>query len=192
MIKLKLLSTGKIKNTKKTIYTINVLKSKMRTKKIKDNRSEKQRLRDFAVFAIKEKRISLVNGIEVNKATTIAIFIKYKELFGIEVKEGYIKYRKERGSKFGSKPIKDKLEDGFVYFVVNEKQAICKIGYSVSPAKRLKELQTGCPYPLHVQKTVVGDIEMERLFHKIYNEYRLEGEWFKLQGELKTFVYPNR
>lgn len=158
----------------------------------RDNRTEHQRLRDFAVFAMKEKRIRIVNGMNILKASNTDIFIKYKELFGIDVKEGYYKYRKLKGGKWGSKPIKDKLEDGFVYFVINEKQAICKIGYSVSPAKRLKELQTGCPYPLHIQKTVVGDIEMERLFHKIYKEYRLEGEWFKLEGKLKTFIYFDR
>lgn len=158
----------------------------------KDNRTEHQRLIDFAVFALKEKRIRVINGASLSNANGSDIFIKYKELFGIDVKDGYVKYKKSKGGKWGSKPTKDKLEDGFVYFVINEKQSICKIGYSVSPAKRLKELQTGCPYPLHIQKTVVGDIEMERLFHKIYKEYRLEGEWFKLEGKLKTFIYFNR
>lgn len=164
----------------------------IKTKKRVHNKSEREVLRNYALFALKEKRIRVIDGIDLFKSTTSKIFVKYKELFGIDVKEGYKKNKRSRGGKWGSKPVKDRIEDGFVYFIINEEYKICKIGYSVSPANRLKHLQTSSPYLLKIQKTVVGDIQMERLFHKIYKDYRLEGEWFRLEGELKTFVYSNR
>lgn len=85
--------------------------------------------------------------------------------------------------------IKKKPEFGFVYFIGNLDKNICKIGFSYSPNKRLKELQTGNPFPLVVFKTVKGDLKMEKTFHLIYRQYRTSGEWFRIEGELKYFIF---
>lgn len=160
--------------------------------KNKQQQSKRQVLRNFAIFKLKEKRIRIVNGSKVSYATTKDLFLRYKELYGIDVEEGFKQHKKQKAGGFRLSQIKDRIEKGFVYFIINEQNSICKIGYSVSPANRLKELQTSCPYTLHIQKTVVGDIKMERLFHKIYKEYNINGEWFSLKGELKSFVFSNR
>lgn len=155
----------------------------------KNWKGRKNQIRLFAIYRLKERRIRLVNGVPIFKAKADDIFIKYKEVIGDTLEEDY---KKNKPSRFSGKKIKDRLEDGFVYFAINEEHAMCKIGYSVSPSKRLKELQTSCPYILKIQKTVVGDIQMERLFHKIYKDYKITGEWFKLIGELKRFVFSER
>lgn len=84
--------------------------------------------------------------------------------------------------------VKKQPEFGFVYFIGNSEKNICKIGFSYSPNKRLKELQTGNPFPLFVFKTVKGDMQMEKTFHFLYRQYRTQGEWFKIEGELKKFI----
>lgn len=84
--------------------------------------------------------------------------------------------------------VKKRPEFGFVYFIGNSEKNICKIGFSYSPSKRLKELQTGNPFPLFIFKTVKGDMLMECIFHKIYRQYHTQGEWFKIEGTLKRFI----
>ncbi|MEU8617355.1 GIY-YIG nuclease family protein [Streptomyces sp. NPDC048623] len=53
-----------------------------------------------------------------------------------------------------------------------------KIGTSVNPSKRLKELQTGNPDRLEVLWTAPGGRELESALHQTFNAYRIEGEWF--------------
>ncbi|AJT62476.3 hypothetical protein T261_0787 [Streptomyces lydicus] len=53
-----------------------------------------------------------------------------------------------------------------------------KIGTSVSPEKRLKELQTGNPDRLEVLWYTSGGRELEALLHQAFADHRVEGEWF--------------
>ncbi|MFD4862470.1 GIY-YIG nuclease family protein [Streptomyces atratus] len=53
-----------------------------------------------------------------------------------------------------------------------------KIGTSVSPEKRLKELQTGNPDRLEVLWYTSGGRELEALLHRAFADHRVEGEWF--------------
>jgi predicted GIY-YIG superfamily endonuclease len=59
-----------------------------------------------------------------------------------------------------------------------------KIGLSKHPEKRLKQLQTGFPYKLHVHYTHEVDEKqvrnVEKAIHKIMNYNRTHGEWFNL------------
>ena len=67
-----------------------------------------------------------------------------------------------------------------VYLITDRKNNKCKIGYSGAPEKRLLQLQTGNPFQLSLEKTIPGTIEEEFRIHKIFEFYRLEGEWFEL------------
>jgi hypothetical protein len=78
---------------------------------------------------------------------------------------------------------------GFVYFIVNYEQKVCKIGYSLNPEKRLKEIQTCYPYRLIIHKKVVGDLKKEKWFHKVFSRYKTKGEWFRIEGDLKDYIY---
>ena len=60
---------------------------------------------------------------------------------------------------------------------------IVKIGMSVNTGTRLKQIQTGCPFPVEIIKTCqrtgcAG--EAERFLHGALEEYRTNGEWFAL------------
>lgn len=60
-------------------------------------------------------------------------------------------------------------------------QVGCKIGWtSKDPAERVRALQTGNPYPLHLVGSVEGTVEMERDAHARFEDYRMAGEWFRV------------
>jgi hypothetical protein len=68
---------------------------------------------------------------------------------------------------------------GFIYFFQGQSGGAIKIGYSSSPEKRLKELQTGYPDALKILLMIPGDEKTERIIHRQLKEFRLKGEWFK-------------
>lgn len=59
-----------------------------------------------------------------------------------------------------------------------------KIGFSKKPFKRLRELQTSCPFPLVLVKSFCGPSLLERALHNKFRKYRLEGEWFSASDEI--------
>lgn len=75
----------------------------------------------------------------------------------------------------------------FVYFLAAG--PFVKIGKSTgSPAARIKDLQTGCPYRISLLAHVVGGISEEFSLHKRFAAYRAHGEWFRHEGELKEHI----
>lgn len=59
-----------------------------------------------------------------------------------------------------------------------------KIGITSKLSRRIKGIQTGCPFPLEVFHTVQAKKEkilvLEAYFHREYKQKRTTGEWFKL------------
>ncbi len=68
--------------------------------------------------------------------------------------------------------------DSYVYVIGSAGSTRVKIGTSVSPEKRLKELQTGNPDRLEVLWSTFGGRELEGLLHRAFADHRIEGEWF--------------
>lgn len=72
-------------------------------------------------------------------------------------------------------------------YVIGRADGPVKVGISTSLRSRLAILQTGCPFRLSVlhsrefssQKEA---FEHEQAFHRDLAEYRLVGEWFKLDA----------
>ena len=55
----------------------------------------------------------------------------------------------------------------------------CKIGWtSKDPRSRVRALQTGNPYPLHLVGSVPGTTQLEASAHERFADYRMAGEWF--------------
>ena len=78
------------------------------------------------------------------------------------------------------------LENGAVYAIGNIKHGFVKIGYSNNPEKRIKQIQTGCPFPVTIIRTWQGmGRKEEKLMHRAYSKYKTVGEWFKIEGSLK-------
>lgn len=66
---------------------------------------------------------------------------------------------------------------------------ICKIGLSNNSKKRIKQIQTGCPYQINLVKVFRSEIagKIEKILHRHFRtrkvdhqEYNLTGEWFQL------------
>ena len=57
-----------------------------------------------------------------------------------------------------------------------------KIGIAIDANKRLKGIQTSCPFPVEILKTWKSEnaLAVEQAMHRQFAEHRLNGEWFKL------------
>ncbi len=80
-------------------------------------------------------------------------------------------------------------EPVFTYFIGNKSNNTVKIGKSVSPGARLKQLQTGCPDQLVLYRFVSHESPFtEKELHKKFFHLRVSGEWFRYTDELANFV----
>ena len=72
---------------------------------------------------------------------------------------------------------------GFIYIM--QGAGYCKIGYSVYPSKRLKQISPRLPFPLNITHIACAFnmCEAEQYFHDMFSEQRTNGEWFKLSRE---------
>jgi hypothetical protein len=87
-----------------------------------------------------------------------------------------------------SEPIKD--GPGYIYFIENTHDSLIKIGKSLNPSKRLKELQTGSGFELRLiaQKYCSKMLKMEQHLHKKFEEDQMEGEWFLPSSGLLEYI----
>jgi hypothetical protein len=74
-----------------------------------------------------------------------------------------------------------------IYFI-GFKTTHIKIGYTSDLNRRIKELQTGCPFKLKVLATMQGDSQTEAGLHLMFASKRAVGEWFRAHGDLEYFV----
>lgn len=76
-----------------------------------------------------------------------------------------------------------------IYFILNRENSHIKIGYSNNPMKRLKALQTGNSFELEILTIIDGDISMEKMLHKKFNNFKIKNEWFTYSEEIKEFIF---
>lgn len=79
-------------------------------------------------------------------------------------------------------------ERGRVYFIRSGPDGPVKIGFSLSPQTRLVSLQTASPSQLRLLKSFPGDEARERQLHEHFAALRMEGEWFRPEERLLTFI----
>ena len=79
-----------------------------------------------------------------------------------------------------------------IYFIADLRANLVKIGYSINPDNRLKQLQTSYPDKLYIVFVEEGDYDKEKEYHSLYSEYKLYSkEWFKIDGKLKEYLMNN-
>lgn len=78
--------------------------------------------------------------------------------------------------------------ESWVYFIESKGSSLIKIGYSITPEKRLKDLQTSSPEALQLLGTIPGGKAEEAELHKKFERHREHGEWFRKGPELATFI----
>jgi hypothetical protein len=73
-------------------------------------------------------------------------------------------------------------KEGFVYLIKANETDRYKIGFSVNPFQRIKDLQKICPFPLSLLHLIKTDdmTGVEKHFHIMFDKYRVSGEWFDL------------
>lgn len=77
--------------------------------------------------------------------------------------------------------------DPFVYFLAAAD--FIKIGTTTgNPRKRIKELQTGCPFDIELRAYVPGGVDVERGYHERFAALRVRGEWFRHEGDLAAHI----
>lgn len=74
-------------------------------------------------------------------------------------------------------------KQGFVYLIEATDTKVVKIGFSLTPQKRLAQLQTGSSVPLRMIGAWPGSLDLERKLHERLSAFRVAGEWFYLPAE---------
>ena len=74
-----------------------------------------------------------------------------------------------------------------VYFIKAENRL--KIGYAEDPSKRIPSIQTSSPFQLEVLLIIDGDYSVERDLHQRFQDFRVSGEWFEFNNEIKTISF---
>lgn len=77
-----------------------------------------------------------------------------------------------------------------IYIIKIKDKDICKIGYSENPEKRLTSLQTANYEKLELVATFKGNKDLELHLHKKFGAYRLNGEWFTYNENIKNLIAP--
>lgn len=75
-----------------------------------------------------------------------------------------------------------------IYFIGAAVRGPVKIGTSMSPQVRLRDLQTASPYYLTVLAQHPGGLGSEAQLHEIFSAYRMVGEWFERTRKLKRLI----
>lgn len=79
-------------------------------------------------------------------------------------------------------------DNGWVYFIRAVQTGRIKIGFSLDPSRRLRELEFGCPEDLELITQIPGSFFRERGLHKRFAVHRARGEWFEPAPELLDYI----
>ena len=74
-----------------------------------------------------------------------------------------------------------------IYFIRSYNEFV-KIGTSINPTNRKKELQTSNPKKLHVQAIIEGSFKTEKGLHELFEHSKVRGEWFRYTEEIKWYI----
>jgi hypothetical protein len=72
------------------------------------------------------------------------------------------------------------------YFIQGEVTRLIKIGRSVDPYARLRDLQKSSPDALRMLAII--DQDYEAILHNRFSKYRVRDEWFSPARELVDFI----
>jgi hypothetical protein len=77
-------------------------------------------------------------------------------------------------------------------YVIEHELGLYKIGISMNPEKRLRELQVGNPFTLTLRQTAnpVNARRVEKHLHDTLSRYHFRGEWFDLPDDLLDLTIP--
>ena len=93
---------------------------------------------------------------------------------------------KVRRSKYPPSNEEDRisLREGYVYIIGTSYDKPVKIGFSVNPWSRLREISGSHPDKLELLLTMKSDKDCESLLHKELKKLRIKNEWFMLNNDI--------
>lgn len=77
---------------------------------------------------------------------------------------------------------------GFVYFIGAPDGEAIKIGFSIKPENRIRQVQSGNPARLEVLHLFPARKSVERQLHTLFRPSRLTGEWFTNAAAIRNFA----
>ncbi len=134
-----------------------------------------QRVDEISEAAEMEEDASNVDGLLEAFSDDLKVF---KVLDEREKKVWLAKARLAVGRRF---------DQGSVVYFVGCGQFV-KIGHTTTFSSRLSSLKTSSPQHLKVYLVLPGERDDEQAFHKRFSDLRVEGEWFRCEGELSNFI----
>lgn len=76
-----------------------------------------------------------------------------------------------------------------IYFIQAGDGGPIKIGYTQGEAaSRVRDLQTGNAELLRLLHSMPGDMDLEAELHRLFERYRIRGEWFHPDPKLLSFL----
>lgn len=75
-----------------------------------------------------------------------------------------------------------------VYFIQQKNGGPIKIGSSVHPLLRLKQIRAHSPVEVELIAAIEGSAKLERELHAKFADNRLHGEWFTSTEELVSYI----
>lgn len=143
-------------------------------------------MNDDDLITLKEASSELFNGAQ--RIAFLKAEIRLGRLPASKIGRTYFVQRKDLVSlkAFGSLVCGPDNKRGGVY-VVGYADYI-KIGYSRNIDQRIDDLQVHAPERLTVYFRLPGDFRDEALLHHRFHGQRLNGEWFRLEGELAEWM----
>jgi len=124
------------------------------------------------------RRIERVNG-----GFKVLNYHKYRER---DIADTLRTHERERKRSYRTQGTSGTPIKGYVYFL--QAGDSIKVGFSVNPWSRAKELQTGNAEKGVLLGTIKGTQYDEAAIHEKFSRFRLNGEWFRADPELLDYV----
>lgn len=75
-----------------------------------------------------------------------------------------------------------------VYIITDRAAGTCKIGYSLTPRKRVTMLRTASHADLRLEAVIPGDRSCEQRLHAVFEAAKLRREWFAITPQIEDLI----
>lgn len=99
---------------------------------------------------------------------------------------GYIVPQKKKAARLDQ--CYEKSPSLLYFIALDGPEKFVKIGIASDINTRLSNAQSNCPYPLRILKVVAGAWHLEKSLHNRFADLHVQGEWFRLEGELEQMI----
>ncbi len=100
------------------------------------------------------------------------------------------------GKSFDNVPVLDLTGENecndFIYFIITHDKSFVKIGRTEDPKNRMWTMQTSNPHKLDMALLIKynknENIKVEKVLHKLFQNYKHRQEWFRYENQVKEAV----